>query len=254
MKNLKQYKLLSLVLILAYALSACSGAPAGTAGGTNQNDQSQEVVFTGMVESIGGGQWTVSGQAVAVTGTTSVDANITVGDTVKVEAVIDQNGILTALKIEFSGDDDNSNDDNANDNVNGNDNSSGDEQEVIGTLEAMTTGSLTINGVAYQIASFTEFKDDIAVGDLVKAHVIVNADGTFTLREVEKFSGSDNENSNTNANSNDNGNTNINANTNTNSNSNGNTDTNSNNNQNDNDNDDDDDDNDNDDDDGNDNG
>jgi hypothetical protein len=251
MKNLK---FLSIILILAYVLSACSGVPGS--GGANQNDSDQQVTFTGTVESIGAGQWTISGQAVSVTGTTSVDASITVGDSVKVEAVIDGNGVIVALKIELSGDDGNSNDNNSNDNnsnddnsngnVNGNDNSSGDEREVIGTLEALTTGSLTINGVAYQIASFTEFKDNVAVGDLVKAHVIVNADGTFTLREIEKFNGSVNENSNTNANSNDNSNdnsnsnTNINANTNTNSNSNGNSNSNSNRNNNGNDNDDDD--------------
>ena len=214
MRNLKNYKLLSILLALVYILSACSGVPASSSINANANDSDAVVTFAGVVESMGAGQWTISGQAVNVTGTTSVDANIAIGDTVKVEAVIDQGGVPTAVKIEFSGNDDvnsnndNSNDDNSNGNTNGNDNSSDGESEVIGIVDAITTDSLTIDGVAYQIASFTEFKDEIVVGDQVKAHVIASADGSLTLREVEKFSGDDNtngsdDNSNSNSNSND---------------------------------------------------
>jgi hypothetical protein len=225
-KNLKQYKLLSLTLILAYVLSACSGVPAGAGGQTLQNDQSQEVVFTGTVEGIGAGQWTVSGQAISLTSTTSVDANIQVGDNVKVEAVVDQGGVVTAVRIESAGADEavnansnddntntaNSNDGNANDvqddnsnadnsNANGNENDApaGAEQEVFGIVQAITTDSINIDGVMYQVASFTEFKDLIAVGDLVKVHVILNADGTLTIREIEKSDGiGDDDNSNSN--------------------------------------------------------
>lgn len=233
MRNLKNYKLFSLMLVLVYVLSACSGVPGS--GGANVNDSDPVVTFAGVVESMGAGQWTISGQVVNVSGTTSVDANIAVGDTVKVEAVIDQGGVPTAVKIEFSGaddvnsNDDNGNDDNANDdnsngdnsnddngnddntngNTNGNDNSSGDDIEVIGMLEALTSASLTIDGVEYQIDSLTEFKGEIVVGDQVKAHVIVNADGTLTVREIEKFSGDDNgndDNSNDDNGNDDNGN------------------------------------------------
>ena len=232
MRNLKNYKLFSLILVLAYVLSACSGVPGSD--GANVNDSDPVVTFAGVVESMGAGQWTISGQVVNVSGTTSVDANIAVGDTVKVEAVIDQGGVPTAVKIEFSGADnvnsnddngnddnanddnsngDNSNDDNANDdntngNTNGNDNSS-DDIEVIGILEALTSTSLTIDGVEYQIDSFTEFKGEIVVGDQVKAHVIVNTDGTLTVREIERFSGDDNgndDNSNDDNGNDDNGN------------------------------------------------
>ena len=73
--------------------------------------------------------------------------------------------------------------------------------------------SITIGGVTYSLATFTEFKNLIAVGDQVKIHVTVNADGTLTIREIEKSDGTtvgdDDDNSNddnSNYNSNDNGN------------------------------------------------
>jgi len=98
----------------------------------------------------------------------------------------------------------NNNDDsqgNGNDNSNG---SSGDEIEFHGVVEALTTASINIDGVVYYFADFTEFKDLISVGDQVKIHIIVNADGTFTIREIELSSGDDdNSNGNSNLNSND---------------------------------------------------
>lgn len=252
MKKINRSMFFSILVVLAYVLSACSGAQAVPSSNNNQSSQSgqvQEVVFTGTVDSMGGGEWTISGQAVSVDSTTAVDASIVVGSNVKVEARVDQAGKVAANRIELAGADDanvnanandaNQNDSNANDNTsnsndnqadnsnsansnddnsngNSNDNSStGSEQEVSGLVEAITTDSITINGVVYMLADFTEFKDLIAMGDQVKIHVIVNADGTFTIREIERTSsagiGGDNSNSNgsddnSNVSSNSNGN------------------------------------------------
>ena len=173
MNKINRTTFFSILMVLAYVLSACSGAPAvrSSADQSAQSGQVQEVVFTGTVDSMGGGQWTVSGQAINVDGATSVDANIIVGDNVKVEARVGQDGSVTAVSIETSGADDtngNSNGDNQNDsnangnasnsndnqadnsnsvnsnddnsNGNGNDNSStGSDQEVSGLVEAITT-------------------------------------------------------------------------------------------------------------------
>ena len=249
MKKINRSMFFSILVVLAYVLSACSGAQAVPSSNSqsSQPGQVQEVVFTGTVDSMGGGEWTISGQAVSVDGTTAVDASIVVGSNVKVEARVDQAGKVAANRIELAGADDtnansndaNQNDSNANDNTsnsndnqadnsnsansnddnsngNGNDNSStGSEQEVSGIVEAITTDSITINGVVYMLADFTEFKDLIAMGDQVKIHVIVNADGTFTIREIERTAGTgiggDNSNGNgsddnSNVNSNSNGN------------------------------------------------
>lgn len=242
MKKTNQFKFLALLAVLAYVLSACTGvAPAANAN-QGQDDQPQQVVFTGTVEAMGG-TWTISGQAVSVTGTTRVDATVTVGSNVRVEAVVDQNGVVTAISIETAGADDpnangNANDANANDvngndangntndntnaNTNGDDNSNangntngnangnsndgaltGTEKEITGKVDAITSTSITIDGVAYDLSSKTEIKDAIAVGDTVKAHVVTSADGKQTIREIEKISGTG-LSGNTNGNDNDN--------------------------------------------------
>ena len=249
MKKINRTMFFSILVVLAYVLSACSGAPAVQSSNdqSSQSGQVQEVVFTGTVDSMGGGEWTISGQAVTVDSTTSVDASVMVGSNVKVEARVDQAGKVTALSVELAGADNanansndaNQNDSNANDNAasnsndnqgdnsnydngnandnsnsNNNDNSSDDdEQEVSGIVEALTTDSITINGVVYMLADFTEFNDLIALGDQVKIHVTVNADGTFTIREIEKTGGPGLGDGNSNGNGSDD-NSNINSNSN----------------------------------------
>lgn len=240
----KSYRMiLSVLMFGAFLLSACSGAVAPQRDDSSQSptgSQFTEVVFTGAVETMGGGQWQISGQSVGVDDSTSVDANVKVGDIVRVEARVFQDGSVLALKVESSlpddtanGNDSNSNDPaansndagnvnantndstNANTNTNANSNDdnsntappSGAAQEISGTVQAITKDSITINGVTYKLASFTEFKSLIVVGDQVKIHIIANADGTLAIREIEKVSGtgigSSNSNSNSNVNSND---------------------------------------------------
>jgi len=71
---------------------------------------------------------------------------------------------------------------------------------------------VTVDGVVYQFSSSTEFKDAIFAGDTVKLHVIVNADGSFTVREIEKSDdtsiGNDNSNDDNGNDDNSNGNSN----------------------------------------------
>ncbi len=222
--------LISVLLLGAYLLSACSGTAPLSA--PQQDDgssasQSVEVVFTGSVEAMGASQWTISGQVVGVEGA-SIDANIQVGDIVKVEASVAADGSIFALRIEAArpaivdgnANDDmngNTNDDmngNANDDMNGNANedmngnaneSPDDEQEIYGVVEALASDSITVSGVTYMFASFTEFKTIVSVGDQVKLHVVVASDGTLVVREIERtLSDSDDDNSNSNSNSNDN--------------------------------------------------
>jgi hypothetical protein len=241
MKSINRFKLLSIILVLSYVLTACSGAApqAGNPTGSGK-PQAREVSFTGTVESVGSGAITVSGQTVSLDAKTVVDSNIKVGDIVKVEAQVSESGAVLAVKVEsFSADDTsvvpgNSNDSGANantstdtntntsvddnsntstnDNANSNDSgavSGGTEQEISGTVEAITANSITIGGVTYPFASNTEFKDAIFAGDNVKLHVIVHADGSFSVRKIEKSAGSTGGNDNSNSNDdNSNGNSN----------------------------------------------
>lgn len=243
----KSYRFLVSILFLGVLLlGACSGAlpqQDDSSQGPADSSQSAEAVFTGTVESMVGSQWLISGQLVDVDGATLIDPNIQVGDVVKVEANVSADGTVIALQIESSGPDDvvtndnatngndaNTNDDNANGNENTNssndngtdDNSNtapaGSEQEAFGVVEVITDDTIAIGGIAYGIANFTEFKDLIAVGDQVKIEFVVNEDGTFTIREIEKSTGIGNDNGNSNNNSNFNGNDNDDDNSNGNSN------------------------------------
>lgn len=230
MKGTNRFKLLSIVLVFAYLLSACSGAPGAPTGGGRA--EPKEVAFTGTVESVGSGQITVSGQVVTLDAKSMVDPNIQVGDIVKVEAQVSADGAVIAIKIESSGaddsntnsgnandantngdnsnantNDDNSNtgtDDNSNSNSNANDNGTGGtEQEITGVVSAITATSVTVDGVEYVFDASTEFKDPIFAGDTVKLHVLVGSDGSLTVREIEKISGTTIGDDNSNGNGND---------------------------------------------------
>jgi hypothetical protein len=212
MKKTLRFTLVSMALIGAYLLSACGGTlPQSTTSGGAPKVLASEIVFTGIVEQINGNQWVVSGQAFTVDPAAALDAGIALGDIVKVEGTVSEDGSVVALKIESSivsvdnSNDGNANDGNSNTGANSNDDNSNsgnsneaddnsndagdDDDEVFGVVEAITLDSITVGGVTYQLADFTEFKDAIAVGDQVKIHVIVNADGSFTIREIEKSEG-----------------------------------------------------------------
>ena len=96
----------------------------------------------------------------------------------------------------------NSNDANSNYNTNtgsnGNSNDSG--IEIVGVVEVITEDTIRINGVTYPLANLAEFTDLLSVGDQIKVRLIVNADGTFTILQLEITPGNDN---GSNANSND---------------------------------------------------
>lgn len=234
----KSVRFIATVLVLgAYLLSACTGGAApqsNSSANPQDNSGSNDVVFTGAVESISGDQWTVNGQTIKVDGSTAVDANINVGDVVKVEASVDQNGTVMAVKIESStagvddnsnsanGNDSNANDNTNDDNVNTNDNtntggnsndSTTNEQEVSGVVGAISDTSVSIDGVEYGITGDTQINDVIVTGDQVKAQILINTDGTMVVSEIEKVDsvGTD-DNSNGNANDDQVGNSNGNSN------------------------------------------
>jgi len=216
---MKNIKLIPFVLVvLAILLSACSGAatPATSAGGGKP--QPSVVAFTGVIESIDGDQWVVNGQSITVDLSVIKDGPFQAGDTVKVEARVEADGSVVALRVEtpsaadLANDNsnasnsndatnvnanednsvngntnaDNSNDANAND-TNSNDANSGTGaggKEVFGTVDAITDTSITVGGQTYQFAPGAEIKGAIVAGDFVKIHLIVNADGTLAVREV----------------------------------------------------------------------
>jgi hypothetical protein len=163
----KSYQFLISVLFLgAYLLSACSG-PAKP-----QKDVPPQ-----------------SPSVVALKIESSSPDDVGVNDN-----AVNDNGGNTSVDTANTNDNTNTTDNYGNTNHNGNSNdigntSSGPGQEVIGVVDAITANSITISGVTYSLASFTKFNNIISVGDQVKVHIIVNADGTFTIREIDRAAG-----------------------------------------------------------------
>ena len=203
----------SALLLGALLLSACDGTTVQQVSHSQDStgSQSTEVVFTGTVQSMDGTQWVINDQQVNLDDLTSVNDSIQVGDSVKVEANVAADGSVLALKIEASLPDSvdvndsssSSMDVTMTDSTPTSDSTSMDNgstttapdatlvmtQEVYGVVDAISSSSVTVDGVTYSVADFTEFKDVIAVGNQVKLHVVANADGTFTISEIEKTTG-----------------------------------------------------------------
>lgn len=232
MKIINRFKVLSFFLIGAYLLAACGGTmPQATTSGKGPKVETNVVAFTGIVEAINGMQWTVGGQTLTLDPQVSMDPNIAVGDQVKVEANVSADGAVVALKVESSVVDDSVSTPSADANASSTPDpvgtpsadvgstpnvsstsdpsstqaSGGAQNEIVGSVEAITMDTITIDGVTYNLASFTEIKDTLSVGDQVKVHVIVNADGTITVREIEKSAAATVDDHSSNSNSSDDG-------------------------------------------------
>lgn len=218
---MKSIKFLFVGIILAgVLLSACApavpSAPASEGGGQGL---SSEVVFTGVIESMDGDQWTIDGRDVRVDPTAIRDGSFLVGDTVKVEAVVAADGSINVQRVESPAAADLVNlatgtPDASSTSVPGSsgfqglvfDNSG---TEATGTVESITDTSITIGGQTFTFASNVEIKDVIVPGALVKLHFVTNADGTLSVTEIAFADptqiGDDNTNgNNSNNNSNDN--------------------------------------------------
>jgi hypothetical protein len=191
MRIVDRFKVFSFFLLAAYLLAACGGTLPGTPiSAKDAKGDANLVAFTGVVEAIDDAAWTVSGQKLILNSQAALDPTIAVGDEVKVEANVLSDGAVVALKIEPSPEVSSTPDPAVPQT------GSLSPSEVWGAVEALTADTITVNGVTYDLASFTEFKGVVGIGDQVKLHVIFKTDGTFTVREIEKFLGFPADNSN----------------------------------------------------------
>jgi hypothetical protein len=194
---MKAFNLLrAAIILIGIVLSAC--APAGNpsvdanvGGGKSLPD----VSFSGVIESIAGGQWTINGQPMQVDSSVLRDGPFAVGDTVQVQASVAEDGSVTVQRIESPSavatvEADSSTpqapssmpaisstsqapvfDDHGN--------------EILGTVDAITDTSITVGGQTYTFAAGIEIKGEIVAGAAVKLHFTVNPDGTLSVREIE---------------------------------------------------------------------
>jgi hypothetical protein len=133
--------------------------------------------FFGVVETIQADSWVVGGTTFMIGPDTEIEAGIVVGDSVKVEAILQTDGSYLAHEIKL-GDEDESND--------GDSSGPGDgETDFFGQVTAMNADSWVVGGLTFVITADTEIKDVIALGDFVKVEAAVGADGTLTAHEIE---------------------------------------------------------------------
>jgi len=127
MNKISRYALIVFVLA-SMLLGACAGAPSTGASKV----EAASVAYTGTIDSINGNQWVVNGQAITVDPAVINDGPFAVGDTVKVEVEVAQDGSITVTRVELPSSldlsglpslgDDNSNGNTNDDNSNGNTN------------------------------------------------------------------------------------------------------------------------------------
>jgi len=139
MKTNKPFFLATAILLVAYVLSACGGLPLQDEQSSGEQAgikvRASTVAYTGVIDTINGTEWTVNGQVISVAPEVVQDGPFQAGDTIKIEANVEQDGSLTVLSVEapsasdltdlppLGDDNDNGNDnDDDNDNDNGNDN------------------------------------------------------------------------------------------------------------------------------------
>ena len=168
--------------IEVYTPPATATPGAGDASGVTGADPSatpvagDEAEFVGIVETISPEAWTVTGQVFIVNTQTEIKNTIVAGDTVKVHAIVGADGSLTAREIELF-----------DPLANGGQASglTGDEMELTGIADAIAADQWTVSGFSFVVTLQTEIKDAIVVGDRVKVHLLLGADGLLTAREIE---------------------------------------------------------------------
>ncbi|MCE9644988.1 MAG: DUF5666 domain-containing protein [Chloroflexi bacterium] len=180
------------MLVLATVLlSACSGVSAPEGISLANKVQAAPVQFTGVIEAMDGNQWVVDGQAITVDPTVLRDGPFVVGDTVKVEVVVQTDGSLVVTRVEAPEAEDAELSSTPDPSVTPSpvlpgglafDNNG---TEAFGTVESITVDTVVIDGQTFTIANGAEFKDLIQAGDFVKVHFSLNADGTMSITEIE---------------------------------------------------------------------
>lgn len=182
-----RFSTLFVLVITGLLLAACNTSlPAGADVDISNDGQSAQVEFTGLVESIASDQWVVQGYPVLITSQTVIEGAFSVGDSAHVHAVVDENGNVTATRIEgFSGSSSTPTPIGTDDSIG----SSSGEAEFFGVVESIAPDQWIVSGQTFLITPQTEIKNAIAVGDAVKVHASRSDSNVFVAREIELAAG-----------------------------------------------------------------
>jgi hypothetical protein len=101
---MKNFRFLTFVLTIAALLLSACGAAASTATpaaeSAVQNVDAMPVAFVGIVDSIAGDQWVISGTTVTVDESIVRDGPFNIGDRIKVEGYVNPDGSFTVSRVE----------------------------------------------------------------------------------------------------------------------------------------------------------
>ncbi len=122
--------------------------------------------FTGLVQQIVSGTWTVSGVAIAVDGHTQIESGLGVGDLVKVEGHILPNGTWLADSIRRAEEQ---------------------EREFEFTGVVQTINPWVVSSISFTTNEQTEIDSGIEVGDRVKVEGHILSDGTWLADEITRL-------------------------------------------------------------------
>ena len=101
---MNKIRFLTFVLLLGTLILSACGAAATTATpapvSASQKVEAMPVTFVGIVDSIAGDQWVISGTTVTVDESIVRDGPFTIGDRIKVEGLVNPDGSLTVSRVE----------------------------------------------------------------------------------------------------------------------------------------------------------
>jgi hypothetical protein len=136
----------------------------------------EEIEFFGSVVNIASDAWTVGVQTVAITSATEIKGTISVGDPVKVHALVQPDLSLTAREIEpateadlLSGDDSSG---------------SAEDVELKGIVEKIVGDEWTVASVTFVVPPGTAIDGAVQVGDSVEIHAVWSAGGVLTAIRI----------------------------------------------------------------------
>jgi hypothetical protein len=151
------------------------------------NRSVSDAVFTGVIEAINGDQWTVNGQTFIVDPSVVQDVPFVIGDTIKVEAQVADDGTITIQRVESLSQLEPTEAATSLPNPSSTEtpavfDDSG--SEAFGAIEAITGTSVTVGGQTYTFAPGAQLKGTVSIGTVVKLEFIKNADGSLSVREL----------------------------------------------------------------------
>ena len=153
--------------ILAYEIKAVLLEDSKTPG---------EVELTGILQLQEGMIWTISGVKVELTAATEVYGSPMIDDLIKVEGMMQENGLLLAREIKPALEDENGDNNN---------NQNGQKFEFSGELTSKNGSTWNVNGITVIVTDMTELKGTLDIGSMVKVEGYMLVDGSVEAHEIK---------------------------------------------------------------------